>query len=195
MTKRRNGIVKLAFSFAAIITLAYSSAYSQEASSTASPSGNIKGRVLKKDGGDPLADAKVQIHGLDKATSTDKDGKYEFNALEADKDYSLEVSRILYKDDSTTVNVRPNKTVEASDVKLDYEGINARAIQDLGSYYTAGDLTRFGIKLDVLSTMCAKVKEKDCKAVAKTNRAFDRGDFKSTKSALEKLEQIKAPKM
>jgi len=153
--------------------------------------GNIKGKVFDKKSNNPLPNATVNIRSLNKTTPTDKDGKYEFRSLEADKDYTLDISRVpLYKDGSTTVNVKPDQDNNADGVGLEYNGPNARALGELVQLYNESRYEEFGIKLNLVVAWCAGVKQEDCKLIERTNKVFDKRGFLATSDSIKLIEKL-----
>jgi hypothetical protein len=161
--------------------------------------GNVKGKVLKERDNTPLYKATVKISGIDKTTHTDKDGNYNFDSLEADKDYKLEMSKSpLYEDEQTTVNVKTNTTTEASDVALARRPPNVNRIRQLINLLDRRKFDEFEKALNVLSEQCEEEDDEYCRTIKDIDEQFDRRNLRAVREKLEglstKLEKRPVPR-
>jgi Carboxypeptidase regulatory-like domain len=143
--------------------------------------------VVKDDEGKLLEKAKVEIRAKSKTTYTKADGAYKFTDLEAERECRLDMTKHLYQDNGTSVEVEADKDNKASDVTLKYKGPNVDSIRSLRDFIKENKLTEFERQLRSLLVDCDGVVKQDCNELRQVKRLFDDKNYGAITLVLERI--------
>lgn len=106
--------------------------------------GRLVGRVVSRDGGDPVSGATVSLPGLEVGAVTDGDGRFTLSDLPPGL-YALQVEHLAYRARVDSVRVRPRRSVhlrisaatepvEVDPVTVRVEGVRSAHLEAQGFY-------------------------------------------------------------
>ncbi|HEV2862720.1 MAG TPA: carboxypeptidase-like regulatory domain-containing protein [Pyrinomonadaceae bacterium] len=154
--------------------------------------GSVAGEVRRRGDNSPIYNAKVTVRETGSTARTGSDGKYRFDSLPANKDYTLLVEKDpLYEPGQTTVSVKPKAPSKAETVRLARVDTNAR-IKEVFALFERRQYEKFKDRLNSLKAACEGEKDKDCRLVREISDTFNRKDYEATRKKLNELQAVGA---